>query len=322
MNDRDQLAFDAERIVSGLTGEGITQVQKIETGVMAFKYIVLSGSGHLYITRFYPPKRSFVVNYEPDIVKRCHEFGMRVPEVIGDSKTGPRAALEYMVYKMLPGLSMQTRLLSLSGEALQCISRDLMREMDVLGQIPIEGFGYLIDAEHGRFGSWISFMHNVFAEGIKTAKSSPLLPNELLEAIEVIGTHLERFSYSGPPSLCWGDISPENIILDKKDKFVGLIDFEGVLAVDRQLNHGYLRARYADSKFWLAFNLQWHANSSLESARSALYVIVRALRILPHVHEPLPTGTKRLPIEKFLPGLPNAIKESLDWVNGQYLLLN
>ena len=317
MDNGDQLASDARRIVAELTGDDVVQVQKIELGVMAYKYAVLSGRGQMYVARFYPATRESVVRYEPDLVERCRDLGMRVPEVVGNSKSGPKAALEYMVYKMLRGRSMQERFASLTDDALQKISRELIIELRLLGKAPIAGFGGLVDAEHGRFGSWMSFIKEVFAEGIEAGRQSPSFSTGLIEGIEVIGERLEKFSYAGPPSLCWGDISPDNVILDENDELAGLVDFEGVVGAELQLNHGYLRARFAGTRFWSAFDREWHSHAGFESARSALYVIVRALRILRYAREPLPTGVQRLPIADFLPGLHGAVEEGLSWANAR-----
>src|SRR5437868_2572025 len=96
----DPLCEAAVSIIGALIGRA-TAAERIQRGVMTFKYTVVSGGGARFIVRFYPPGREDVVEYEPDVVRRCRSGGLRVPEVIADSRSGPPAPLAYMAYRMI-----------------------------------------------------------------------------------------------------------------------------------------------------------------------------------------------------------------------------
>ena len=113
--------------------------------------------------------------------------------------------------------------------------------------------------------------------------------------------------------LAWGDISPDNIIIDECEQFVGFVDFEGVIASEFDLNLGYLRARYEGTDFYAEMVTVWPTQSTL-LPRVALYTIIRALRLLRHGSKPLPTGRKRDSFEAFLPGFIPALNELLQWM--------
>jgi aminoglycoside phosphotransferase (APT) family kinase protein len=314
--DCDELQGEAERIVTEILGAKASQATRINAGAMTFKYSVDAANGQRFVVRFYPQNRASVVNYEPDVMRLCRERGMRLPEVIASSANGPAAVLEYMVYKMIPGVPMQTRLPSLSQESLSRVCEELIQEVLILNEIKIDGFGDLMDSGRAPFDSWLSFVRGTFVDGLAFARTHSLLPGILLDDIDLIGQHLGRFSYTGAPSLSWGDISPGNIIISEGDEIAGLIDFEGVLSADFQLNLGFLRARYAGSDFYITMADKWPArNDEAAFARSALYVIVRALRLTLYALESLlPAGAERQPLESFLPGLTHAVDDCLRWI--------
>ena len=302
-----QLHSDAQRIIAAVSAQQVIEISAVDAGVMTFKYFVTTTNGDRYVVRFYPSTRKAVVAYEPDLVRRCREVGMRVPEVVTTSTTGPRAALEYMAYRMLPGESLELRLSFLNQQSLDRICASLVRELLLLKEIEIEGFGELVSDKRAGFPSWFAFMTQTFTDGLRSARAQNLLPPALINDIDFVFSNLDKFNYIGRPTLCWGDVSPQNIIVSDNE-FVGLIDFEGVLSAEFDLSFGYLRARHAGTPFYSSFANHWPgAKDNATSARAALYVIVRALRLLLHGREPLPTGIPRERLDIFLPGLEDAI---------------
>jgi len=305
-----QLHSDAQRIIAAVSAQPVIEISEVAAGVMTFKYFVKTATGDRYVVRFYPHTRKRVVAYEPDLIRRCREGGMRVPEVVTTSATGPAGALEYMAYRMVPGESLELRLSFLNQQSLNRICRNLMKELLLLKEIEIEDFGELVSDKRAGSPSWLSFMTQTFTEGIRSARSQNLLPSALINDIDFVRSNLNKFYYIGRPTLCWGDISPQNIIVDGNE-FVGLIDFEGVLSAEFDLSFGYLRARYAGTGFYSTFADHWPGGKDhATSARAALFVLVRALRLLSHGREPLPTGIPREPLNTFLPGLEDAIYET------------
>lgn len=303
----DTLPAEAANVAELVTGQEIVRVTRIESGVMTFKYVVETVHGERFITRFYPSERAGVIKYEPDILLRCKSHGMQVAEVVADSRTGPRATLEYLLYRMIPGVSMTSRIGSLSEHSLDQIGYTLKDQVRLLGDIQTLGFGDFVDGQTARLASWRSFVE----EAVEVGLAQDSLPERLRRTTELLLGDIDKFSFDGSPSLAWGDLSPDHVILDANDEFAGLVDFEAVLSVEPLLTYGYFRARYDQTPFSPAFANIWPKANEPESGRAALYAVVRALRLWPHTGKPLLTGGSRDRIENILPGLNSAIGELL-----------
>jgi aminoglycoside phosphotransferase (APT) family kinase protein len=311
--EADRLGSAAAAIVSQVADEEVRAVGVIPVGVMTHKYQVTSASNENFIVRFYPDSRSFVPEYEPDIVRRCRTHGMRVPEVVADSRSGPAAALTYMVYRMLPGVSLQECLDQMNQRELGSLCVEIVSQLNQLAEIPMLGFGDVLSEKQARSGSWQEFVRDAFEHGLAAARDGNVLEKPLLEAISAIQSNLDRFEGRERGVLAWGDLSPENVIVDQHRRLVGLVDFEGVVAAELDLGLGFMRARYGGTAFCRAMTYNWPENRSGQP-RVALYVLVRALRLLRHAREPLPTGLARDPIEVFLPNLRSAATEVSAWL--------
>jgi aminoglycoside phosphotransferase (APT) family kinase protein len=305
--ESDTLRDDAANIVARVTGQPIAQTTKINSGVMTFKYAVQTALGEIFIARFYPPERALVVKYEPDVIRRCNLHGLKVADLVADSRDGPVATLEYMIYRMIPGAAMETRIASLSAGTIERICRALVEQMLLLSEIEVIGFGDLEGGERARFASWRSFVEQAFADALVQNN----VPPALRYAVERIRDGLDRFAFGGSASFAWSDISPGNIILDANDEFAGFVDLESVLAAEPLLAYGYFRARYDGTRFFAILSSSWPKFARCEGARAALYGLIRALRLLPHAYRALPTGEPRDRLESFLPGLHNALDELL-----------
>jgi aminoglycoside phosphotransferase (APT) family kinase protein len=307
------LARSAATIVLQAIGKAVGDVRQIASGVMTQKFKVTTVSGENYIVRFYPASRSHVREYEPDLLRRCNSLGIRVPEVVADSSGDASTAGGYMVYKMLPGVSLSERLDHVGPQELTVVSRRIIDELKKLSRLQITGFGDLLNDRKAKLSSWYEFVRQTFDLGLKASHERDLLSQELLNSLTLIGGRLDRFSRPVQPTLAWGDLSPENVIVDLNGKFVGLIDFEGVLAAEFDLSLGFLRARCIGTPFYNAMAYNWPPNQ-FDQPRIELYVLVRALRLLQYSKGPLPTGVVRDPIELFLPAFHSSVNDMMDWM--------
>ena len=308
------LAQAANTIVSQVIDQGVRNVRSITAGVMTHKYQVTSQSGEDFIVRFYPASRCFVAEYEPDILRRCREHGIQVPEVVVDSRNGPAAPLGYMVYRMLPGTSLQKCLDGYDSHELGALCADIVAQLKQLAGLSMTGFGDVLGQYHARSVSWQEFVRDAFDGGIRSARTNDVVDKPLIEALELIRSRLDRFEGPDRAVLAWGDLSPENVIVDRNRRLVGLVDFEGVVAAEIDLGLGFLRARYGGTAFCAAMTYNWPLGQ-IRQPGVALYVLVRALRLLRHGREPLPTGLARDPVEVFLPNLRSAVTEVSEWLN-------
>jgi aminoglycoside phosphotransferase (APT) family kinase protein len=312
MRDSEIRTKSLEKMAQDLVREHvdipIVRVEKIALGVMTLKYVVELDSGQRYVVRFYPSSRSEVVQYEPDILRRCFAAQIFVPEVVADSRSSPKAPLEYMIYRWIEGVPLADRLPMLAEDSLAEVARSLVACMGRLHEIEVAGYGELVDGARARSTSWESFLEDSFRLGINATMNKRLVSKEVLEKLRFVQEHLGKFSTLSRTGLVWGDISPEHVLLDKHDRLTGLVDLESILAGDILLNLGYAYARYSGTRLFEALLRAWSCRLEEDLwAKIELYAILRALRILEHSHRPLPTGEARMPIQGFLPGLDKAI---------------
>jgi aminoglycoside phosphotransferase (APT) family kinase protein len=283
-------------------------VDEISLGVMTYKFAVKLPNGECYVLRFYPRSRESVVEYEPDLLRRCYDAGLGTPQVVIDSRTGPRAEMNYVVYHMIRGMPLAQRLSSLSSEDLGHIARDVIHRLQGLAQIPVLGYGDLVAADRARFDSLPDFFARSFAQGLKTAEDNRLWPRETIESLRTIAGGPGTSTQENRVALTWGDLSAENILIHPNNEVAGLVDFEGVIAANRLLNLGYAYARYYQSAFFDALARAWPDPLHKSQWHSIyFYCVLRAVRLAQFAAEPLPTGHSRTTIEDLLPGFRPAI---------------
>jgi aminoglycoside phosphotransferase (APT) family kinase protein len=300
----------ATAIVRETLGEPVVSARQLSGGVMTYRCLVETGSGARYMVRFYPPSRRHVVHYEPAVLRRCREAGVPVPEVVADSQTGPQATLAYMVYRRVDGDTLAERLDSLDFAAVDSVAQQVVAVLGLLNQCPVAGCGELLDACSARHATWIEFVTTSFDEGIETLRRCRVLEPPLLDRLIALRDNLEAFEDSAPAGLVWGDIAPDNIILDKHGRLAALIDFEGALAAEPVLNLGYAYSALAGTPFFDALLRRWPGAESEGLRRKvAFYAVLRAVRIARYADQPLPTGAPRMAVDRLLPGFVPALQQ-------------
>lgn len=302
------LEHSAAMLVTEIVNLPVHRVERLSMGVSTHTFSVLCSSGTKYVVRFYPPTRFRVVEYEPDLLRRCKQTGAKVPEVITDSRIGPVAELPYMVYKMIEGVPLSQRYGLVSPYRQEGIGRQLVESLKILHEIKFAGFGELIDSRRARWGSWKEFVGRSIAEGLMSVRQHRLLPSKMLDDLARVNEQLERFLVEVSPGLIWGDIGMDNIILDDQDRLAGLIDFEGALSGENLVSLGYCKAKYGGDRFYETILRAWpEPLDENKRKRIELYAILRALRVAPFAHEALPTGYQRAPLATIFPNLQLAL---------------
>lgn len=297
----DELAATAGSLIHRVLGAAPESVDRLSLGVMTHKFATRLPNGERYIVRFYPPSRSHVVDYEPDLLRRCCEAGVGTPQVVIDSRSGPPAEMQYVIYRMIEGTPLVDRLSALSAEALRRLALDLVARLEILARIPVLGYGDLIAVDRARFDSLDEFCALSFREGLKAVAEKRLWSRETAETVQAIA-RINPPMRQDSPALTWGDISVENILIDSNNEITGLVDFEGVIAAHPLLNLGYAYARYFPSAFWDALVEAWPKPPPDQWRWVYFYSVLRAVRLAPFAGEPLPTGHPRAAIESLLPG--------------------
>lgn len=314
---RGEASLDAaaRSIVQQVTGAPPSRSEKISAGVMTFKFAVTSASGDRIVVRFYPQARSHVVRYEPDVIARCRAHGLRAPELLADSRLGPAAPLSYVAYRMIDGVPLHDRLAQLPSSAIRSIAESLCSALRSMRELGMDGFGDLETARAARFPSWEAFTSESLGEGIAMARARRLLGDKQIDRLERILDGNEAFAPRVPSCLAWGDVSPENVILDERDRVAGLVDFEGVLAADALLNLGYMSVRDPDATLYRALVRSWPEPLAEDDlARVDYYGVLRGARLLKHGGAALPTGLPSLPVTQFLAGFDRALDRAYRWL--------
>ena len=298
----------AALLVKEITGKKRVEVKHINRGVMTLKFAVQLHTGERYIVRFYPLNRSDVVAYEPDVLHQCLNKGLPVPEVIADSRTGPSAPQQYLIYKMIDGVPLSDRFPRLSDTSRMAIAAQLVNYLFTFQELQVSGYGDLIDISRARYNSWQEFIRRSFRDGINAAKRYALFPASVIKELEAVVRNLKVFQRREKSSLAWGDISLENILVDDSNRIAALIDFEGTLAADILLNLGYCYAMYQDTGFFKSIEQAWPDVLTDDQWRKIeFYAILRAIRIAKYASQPLPTGHPRTPMDQLLPGFISAL---------------
>jgi aminoglycoside phosphotransferase (APT) family kinase protein len=271
---------------------------------MTWKIDVALPTGERVIVRLYPPGREGVVAYEPDLLRRCAAAGVAVPLVVADSRTGPPAPQPYVAYRKIEGVPLSARWPSLPKRSRERVAGDLVEAIFRLHALRIEGYGELLSAWLARHESWAAFVREAFDEGLASPACSQL-PGGLVDDLVAIRRRLDRLPPPGASGLVWGDVSPTNALIDSGDRLVGLLDFEGCLGGDAAMNLGCCLAGHLGTGFYEAIREAWpDLLTEEESARVALYAVVRGMRLVKYHHRPrLPTGRARTPLAELLPGL-------------------
>jgi len=299
----------AGALVRTITGSAPAKVDRIPKGVMTVKLKVETQSGESYVVRFYPPSRSYVVEYEAPVMALLgRDKRLPVPELVASSSRGPSAELAYLVYRFVPGRSLRERLAVLDRGALDRLTDQLVSAIREMASYPVSGFGDLEDAGHARYPDWLGFVESSFQAGARAVRELALLPAHRQAQLQRISIAAKAFEPTGEGRLVWADASPDNILLDERDRLAAIIDFESLLAVEPVASLGYVFAGHRDTAYFQSLWDAWPAaDASRLQERTAFYALLRALRIAPYAGEPLPTGGARTPLPILLPGLLDAL---------------
>lgn len=296
MGDRQPaLSNAAADVVRKLTAELPAHITRLRGGVMNDKYLVESTSATRYVVRFYSKASAAALRFEPDLVGKLRREGLPVARVIGDSRSGPNAPLPYMAYEYVPGSVLRSRFSSLSVPARRRVTGQLAEFLLSMGSLRVTGYGELVDAQTGYHDNWAEFIGTSLSEGISHAARHGSLPADLIQQVDSIQAGLKYFDPPERPTLAWGDILTNNLLIDDEEGLAGVVDFEGTLAAEYALNLGYCRAAYGLSA-QLSRYLVEASEDKLERGdpdRLNLYTVLRGIRVARFAHLPLPAGHRR-----------------------------
>ncbi len=302
--DLAHLAEVAADLVHQLTDGPPTSVEHIPRGAMTWKFEVRANDEERFIARFYPPGREHVLEYEPDLLRRCARTGVPVPLVVADGRSGPRAPRPYLLYRRIPGQPLADRWVEMSQEQRLRVARQLLAALRLLFTVPIEGWGELVTGRRARDDSWEQLLARAFEEGLATAQRSQTLEAGLIRALLDLRGSLAALPPPQGGGLVWADVSPENVLVDEVGNLTGVLDFESCVGGASCANLGYCLASHFGTGFYESLrDAEEVEESSVFASHTELYAVIRALLIAQFAAPgPMPGGLPRKPVEEFLPG--------------------
>ena len=305
-----ELLADAEAIVSAVSGCDIHSSSAVEHGIMTFKALVETRDSRAFIVRFYPQGRESVVNCEPDLLARLRAAGVPVPIVVTDSRVGPKAGLPYVAYRMIPGRMLSEMLPRFDNQQRHRAAQELTDCLLELGAIDFTGYGELVSGDRAASPTWSSFVRQSFDVGLDAIRKHSLCTADVIRSLDVIAERLPDHGTTPDPLLVWGDFNFDNVIVNEVGNVVGLIDFESCLSGDPLATLGYCLAFHWDQPFSTELLSCWTNRLGPFDRNSLLfYAVLRAVRLAPYAHRPLPTGYPRDPLTVIFPGLLKAVAE-------------
>ena len=305
-----RLRETAGSIVGDLTGSTPVEVLHIPRGAMTWKFDVATGSAERFIVRFYPPGREGVVDYEPDLLRRCSSLGAPVPSVVADARSGPSSKHPYVVYRRIEGLSLADHWEHLSEPRRADLCVQIKEALEALHSLDIDGWGELVTSTSARDTSWSELASRALDVGLSASRRSGALSSDLLADLARVRDRLDRFAAPTRGGLVWADVKPDNILVNERGDLAGLLDFESCIGGELCANLGYCFASHAGTSFFEALSRAWAPAPGEEPARPELYAVVRAMLIAQFAakEDPLPGGLRRRTVEDFLPGLRPAVE--------------
>ena len=129
---------------------------------------------------------------------------------------------------------MQACATSLTQIEIERIFKQVAAQLLILESMKVSGYGELNDEVSGRYSDWRQWIRSDLAAAIPALSQLkfPMPISRIAEYIDMAAPPLM-------PCLSWGDLCCDNIIVDDRNNFVGLVDFEGVLAAEPMLVRGY-----------------------------------------------------------------------------------
>ena len=268
-------------------------VEYIPIGVMTDKFVFESG-GKKYIARCYPEERGYLAEAEYKYMQEFGERGILCPKPVTIIDVGQYPCL---IYERLEGLMLSDVYEGMSEDAKDRICREIANNYEKISKVCCGEFGRMLGYEKFAYSSMSDMIGDVVCEAegwiMQYGNTNP-------QAKIVLDRFKERAkSFSDmQPVLVWSDLGMDNIIVDEKGRLVGFVDFEGLMGADVNLGLGFLQAHENNSDLVVRLMKMM---PELEKWKVDFYSMMRYLRILPYTHLPLPNGTKRDNLNKYLP---------------------
>lgn len=298
---------ELKNILEHFTSCTYKSFRKIEQGVMTEKYVITGVDQNLkenqFIIRIFPKGRENALNFEPIVIKEAFQQGVKVPELIGSSLDHNINDINYIVYKYLPGRSLNQVYDQMTEVEKNNLIEEIVNNLFILSKIKCNKYGPLEIGLNGKYESWKAFLFESLSNGKSFLKKHSQLNSNFISMFDSVFTNQTNLT-DNEKQLVWLDFHPENIIVNDSNKLEGFIDFEEVVSGDLKMSLGYLYAREGSSEFFQKiFNKYSKKDSTILLKDIENYAFIRLSRIAPYLKLDLPSGKKRDSLFKVFKGI-------------------
>jgi len=291
-----------ERIIFTQFNEYPSEIEKIEMGVMTFKFRVKINDLN-YVLRIYPSENTTNIKQEFAMMQKLFAAGCKVPEPVIFSEENDQ---RFLIYKFIEGKSLSFLSASLTNLEIENIAAEIINNMLHISVQEVNGFGFSFLSPK-KYDSWKEFLLEYIDRGDFYLRKNKMFDEYTIESIlDFAKKHVDQIEIE-KPNFVWCDFSQGNIIIHK-NKLAGFVDFEGCVSGDPVIALGYLFAIEGNSKFFNAILNCYRKHNPVAYERILFYAIIRLLRFSKYVNNPFPTGIKRDPVPDYFKGLPIAIE--------------
>ncbi|EOW0015263.1 TPA: phosphotransferase family protein [Klebsiella pneumoniae] len=307
---------DISLVINYATGLELLYFKLIPIGVMTYTILCKAENNREYIMRVYPHGREDILGAEIEIITRCREIKLPVPNVIATSLDGPKIGLSYFVYDKIEGMMLSDYLDKVNSPNVDYVSDQLIDLFKKISSLDIKKYGELESGYKAVCSSWSEFVSNSITQGRKGVISSNILPIHKIKKIErlVLSNLNSLDKVSG--KLLWGDVSVDNILVTENGEISGIIDFESCLSGPGDCTIGYFLNTLSPKSVThasLFHDLSRKCNTFNDDVYS--FCFLRAYRLARFIDCSPPAGEKRDMLIDIFPGLEWAICFFNDRIN-------
>ena len=273
------------------------RIDYISKGVMTDKFVF----DNKYIIRCYPECRGYLAEAEYQYMQEFLRRGILCPKPVKIVHVKQSSCL---IYERVEGKMLTDVYDGMSATKKDTICAEIIQNYLYISQMPCNGYGEMLGYQQFTYQSMSDWFRRVIENAEKWMVQ---YGTEDLFNRSILETFREKTAIikSQIPVLVWSDFSMDNIIVDEDGHLAGFVDFEGLMAIDSTLGIGYMQAHENNSDFSRRIIDQIHVNKEIVD----FYALLRYLALLPQAYKNLPNGTKRQPIESYLPYIQTLIEK-------------
>ncbi|EMV7407623.1 TPA: phosphotransferase family protein [Enterobacter soli] len=291
-------------VIKYATGKETISFEHIPIGVMNYKILCITESDEKYIIRIYPHGREGILKKELQIINRCSQIGIPVPNILTTSLSGPNIGFNYLVYPKIEGMMLSSYLNEIENPKIDYIGHQLLNIFKKISSLKIKNYGDLENGFNAYYTEWDRFVTESIKNGRDGLYKSNIIPRNIFLKVEDFITSKLNNNIKPESCLIWGDTSIDNILVNRTGEISGIIDFESCLSGPSNCTIGYfidtLNPKLKTHELLAGYLLD---KSKVDNDEIYSFSLLRAYRLAEFISIPLPTGRQRDMLIDIFPGL-------------------